>query len=248
MPMSNMKLKSTIVAGIILALVMNVSAYAESAGGYSMADSSFEAAAISTIQNNIIAPAPDNGIPVNMTLPYNGIPINTTRPYNSTPVNTTPVQNLHLRLEHKTNNANTPVEFIIDGLPLNEPITGYTIHFGDGTGWGVGFPPYLSGPIAFSHNYARANYEGYNFTFSLYTINRTYNINALIPVWIEGDANGDSIVNVMDAAIVGQSYGSNYGERYYNDMADLNNDGRVNTVDMSIVQANFGKTYLRSEY
>ncbi len=61
-------------------------------------------------------------------------------------------------------------------------------------------------------------------------------------VQIEGDFNGDNIVDISDYAAVTQLFGSltsniSPEER----LADLNQDGVVDIVDYSMVVVNFGK-------
>jgi hypothetical protein len=61
------------------------------------------------------------------------------------------------------------------------------------------------------------------------------------PAEIEGDANGDCIVNLKDAALIG----ANWQKTFPNinpPAADLNNDGIVNIKDSTIVSTHWGNT------
>lgn len=57
---------------------------------------------------------------------------------------------------------------------------------------------------------------------------------------INGDADPDNEVNLVDAAAVSAAFGSTEGDPNWNPMADLDGDGEVNLVDHSIISANFG--------
>jgi len=58
---------------------------------------------------------------------------------------------------------------------------------------------------------------------------------------LEGDANNDDIINVLDTVLVGQAMGTVPGDPYWNDSCDFNRDGIVDEVDLILLQANFGK-------
>ena len=71
-----------------------------------------------------------------------------------------------------------------------------------------------------------------------------------VNVYIAGDANGDGVVDILDAACVGKHYGREadntpplncipYWTDPQADEADLNNDGRVSTVDLMLVGTNW---------
>jgi hypothetical protein len=55
-------------------------------------------------------------------------------------------------------------------------------------------------------------------------------------MWIQGDANGDGKVNILDASIIGLKWVT------ADSCADLNNDGKVTILDASIIGLNWGKT------
>ncbi|MCK4474688.1 carboxypeptidase regulatory-like domain-containing protein, partial [Candidatus Bathyarchaeota archaeon] len=61
---------------------------------------------------------------------------------------------------------------------------------------------------------------------------------------LQGDVNGDGVVDVFDLSIVGCAYGYFEGEPGYNADADLNEDGLVDGRDLAMVTINWGKTIL----
>lgn len=58
--------------------------------------------------------------------------------------------------------------------------------------------------------------------------------------FINGDADPDNEVNLVDYATVSAAFGSTPGHPNWNPMADLDEDGEVTLVDIGIVAANFG--------
>jgi len=63
-----------------------------------------------------------------------------------------------------------------------------------------------------------------------------------VSVRLPGDLNGDGVVNILDASILGAAYGSTPTNSNWNPNADINNDGKVDQIDVIIFQANFGRT------
>jgi len=61
---------------------------------------------------------------------------------------------------------------------------------------------------------------------------------------LQGDVNGDGVVDVFDLSIVGSAYGYFEGEHGYNADADLNEDGLFDGRDLAMVTINWGKTIL----
>lgn len=57
-----------------------------------------------------------------------------------------------------------------------------------------------------------------------------------------GDANRDGTVDVFDAIIISDSYGSKPGDPNWNLAADINQDNVVDILDVIILSGNFGKT------
>jgi hypothetical protein len=78
---------------------------------------------------------------------------------------------------------------------------------------------------------------------SLPLVSATYTIGyPYMPPDLEGDANNDGIVNIIDMSIVSHAYSSYPGHPNWDPRADLNNDEKVDILDMSIVSKNYGKT------
>ncbi len=205
-----MKVKSVLVAGFILALAMNLSAYADANSGDQTAVS--DAMACQSVIKNI------KGSDIAYPIPIPG---------------PEPVTPKDFYLAHSVNNVGSPVTFILS----DEPRAKYSIYFGDGT-METGVLP-ASGYVKVTHAYKDADYKGYFVTADVsYHDNTVWATKRNVPVWIAGDANGDGAVNVLDATIVGQHMNSKNGEKIYDDGADLNNDDVVNEDDLKIVEEN----------
>jgi len=58
---------------------------------------------------------------------------------------------------------------------------------------------------------------------------------------LQGDVNGDGVVNAVDLSGVRNSYGKSAGQVGFDARADLNVDGVVNSVDVSVIRTNYGK-------
>ena len=66
--------------------------------------------------------------------------------------------------------------------------------------------------------------------------------NAVIKIiTLRGDINGDGVVDYIDLAILGSSYGKHRGERGFNRLADLNGDNVVDYLDLAILGSNYGR-------
>jgi hypothetical protein len=61
-------------------------------------------------------------------------------------------------------------------------------------------------------------------------------------VGIPGDVNGDGTVNILDAILLSDAFGSSPGSSNWNPNADINGDGVVNILDAIIMSNNFGTT------
>jgi len=57
----------------------------------------------------------------------------------------------------------------------------------------------------------------------------------LVTIWLAGDANGDGVINILDASVIGLKWNSK------DECADLNNDGSVNILDASIIGLNWAR-------
>ena len=123
--------------------------------------------------------------------------------------------------------------------PDNDEIS-YEWNFGDeGSG---------SGSVA-EHIYTTYNWNGSGyepFVVSLMVVDAigaSTTVNIPANVYIAGDTNGDGIVDVLDATIVGLEWDHEYGTTNWadrSDQADLNNDGLVDILDAVIVGTNWG--------
>lgn len=83
--------------------------------------------------------------------------------------------------------------------------------------------------------------EASNVPGELDILNNVY-VDGSVKVKLQGDVNGDGIVNVLDLSIVSLSYGFFEGELGYNLDADLNKDGIVDIRDLATVAVNLGNT------
>ncbi len=63
-----------------------------------------------------------------------------------------------------------------------------------------------------------------------------------VRITIQGDSDGNKVVDIYDLAMVGEVFGSKLGDSNWNTDCDLNNDGIADTFDLEIVGENFGKT------
>ena len=137
--------------------------------------------------------------------------------------------------------------------PDGSSITSYEWSFGDGT--------YGTGRIC-EHIYETWNWNGPNEPGNYYEPFHTLltvtddesDTNATyfdVTVYIAGDANGDGIVNIIDATIVGFEWGRSCSPPdtcwrdipdEWADRADLNNDRVVNILDIVIIGINWKDT------
>lgn len=73
------------------------------------------------------------------------------------------------------------------------------------------------------------------------TANNVY-VDGTIKIKMQGDINGDGVVDVFDLSIVGTAYGSFEGMPGYDPEADINQDGLVDARDLAVVTINYGNT------
>jgi len=65
--------------------------------------------------------------------------------------------------------------------------------------------------------------------------------NSMFTATIQGDINGDLIVNLLDIFALGKAYGSIHTSPNWNPNADINNDLVINALDLDILNKNYGK-------
>jgi subtilisin family serine protease len=75
------------------------------------------------------------------------------------------------------------------------------------------------------------------------TANNIY-IDGDVKIKMQGDINGDGVVDVFDLSIIGKAYGTFEGQPGYDPDADLNEDGIVDLRDLAVVTINYGNTCL----
>ena len=75
------------------------------------------------------------------------------------------------------------------------------------------------------------------------TANNVY-VDGTVKVKMQGDVNGDGIVDIWDLSIVAVAYGTFEGEPDYDPDADINKDGIVDIADISIVCIYYEETCL----
>ncbi len=125
----------------------------------------------------------------------------------------------------------------LDGSGSYDPdgsIVSYEWDFGDGT-TGTGANPV--------HTYTSANYEGYTVTLTVTDENGAMDSDTVtVVVWIAGDANGDAVVNILDAAQVGLHWGETSENPNFSPGADLNNDDVINILDAAQIGLHWGET------
>ena len=73
------------------------------------------------------------------------------------------------------------------------------------------------------------------------TANNVY-VDGAVKVKMQGDVNGDGIVDIWDLSIVAVAYGRFEGEPYYDPDADIDKDGIVDIADISVVCMHYGET------
>ena len=72
-------------------------------------------------------------------------------------------------------------------------------------------------------------------------VNNIY-VDGAVKVKMQGDINGDGVVDIWDLSKVAIAYGTFKGEPAYDPDADLNKDGVVDIADISIVSIHYGET------
>lgn len=139
-------------------------------------------------------------------------------------------------LKHTINNAGSPTH--LNGSASYDPdgsIRSWMWDFGDGST--------ATGAVV-SHTYVihrwNGSYQPFNVSLTVIDDDGATNSTTIpVAVYMAGDANGDGVSNVLDAAIVGLHWNARHGSPNYHDGADLNNDDVVNILDAAIVGLNW---------
>jgi hypothetical protein len=67
----------------------------------------------------------------------------------------------------------------------------------------------------------------------------SFNVNFEAKVYVEGDLNGDGLVNIQEAIVFALAYSSTAGDAKWNPDADFTEDGTVNILDALYLAARF---------
>ena len=67
-------------------------------------------------------------------------------------------------------------------------------------------------------------------------------VHGFVRIKIQGDINGDELVDVFDIIAIGKAYGSAPGSHDWNPEADINGDLIVDAADLATYNGNYGKT------
>lgn len=140
-----------------------------------------------------------------------------------------------ISLNHPFGNAGYPLVFNASAsYDPDGTIVSWRWDFGDGTT--------ATGRVV-SHIYARGwtRYQPINVSLTI-TDDRGATSSTCVQVWVymAGDANGDGVVDVLDAALVGLHWNARRGTSGYHHGADLNKDDVVNILDAAVVGLNWG--------
>jgi len=142
-------------------------------------------------------------------------------------------------INHTIHNAFSPSYFnASDSHDPDGTILDYGWEFGDGTsGSGV-----VAEHIYTSYLWNGTQYMPFEARLAVMDDTRLSNSTALsVVVYMAGDANGDGVSNILDAALVGLHWNAHYGTASYHDGADLNNDNVVDIMDAAIVGLNWNR-------
>lgn len=94
---------------------------------------------------------------------------------------------------------------------------------------GIGDTPYL---IQYLSGLANASIPLYESAYDDYPLMKPIN-------WLQGDINYDTVVNIIDIAMIAKTYGSHSGDADWNPRYDLSNDNNINILDIAAAAANF---------
>ncbi len=93
-----------------------------------------------------------------------------------------------------------------------------------------------------SYNWNGSGYEHFEVSLKVMDdFGDSSTVNMYVNVYIPGDANGDGVVDILDATITGMEWDSKCTDNWndQSDQADLNNDCCVDILDAVIVGTNW---------
>ena len=67
-------------------------------------------------------------------------------------------------------------------------------------------------------------------------------LGGFVKIVVPGDINGNGVINIIDAILLGNSFGSKPGYSNWNPNADINSNNIVNILDAIILATHMGKT------
>lgn len=117
------------------------------------------------------------------------------------------------------------------------PIVDYTWDFGDGNVTHGNDPRITHYYEAYGNYTAKLNVTDANGFNGYVTKPVRVRMTAL-----KGDVNGDGVVDIFDAIVLSQAYGSRPGDFNWNPNADISGDSLVDIYDCILLAGNFGKT------
>ncbi|MGD0495783.1 MAG: dockerin type I domain-containing protein [Candidatus Bathyarchaeia archaeon] len=167
------------------------------------------------------------------------------------------------------NSAESPIEFMASMIPASTVgnVTLYASLFSDlPENGGYPYCPELNATFTIATPTNNPPFESssggtYNFSFKLptggipvgnytvyantnyYAIGTYYYVasNATFAIILQGDINGDGVVDIYDAIQMAKAFNTAPGNPKWNPNADLNHDGFVDIYDAIILANNFGK-------
>ncbi len=74
------------------------------------------------------------------------------------------------------------------------------------------------------------------------TASHLSSINIIIKWKLQGDANNDCMVNIIDLNLLSKAYGSSPTDSDWNENCDFNNDELIDFIDLAILGNNYGKS------
>jgi hypothetical protein len=125
-------------------------------------------------------------------------------------------------------------------IQYNLNATGPSMHYQNTTTWVNSSTP-MSWNISWGYNDSYGTYLMQTWVDDVY--GGLSNTTSLQVTLVVGDINLDGTVNILDAILLANAFGSVPGNSTWNPKADLNNDGTVNILDAIILASNFLLNY-----